>query len=199
MISKQIHQFPKNSWCIRRLFWMPAELVLHPPPANPCEQSCHKSFWKLSPLFPSAAPPKEGNKSYYSSSFLHEQDFFQSNSVGNSTAVTAADRNTITQMDQNPKGPKTSTRKLCKWTPTQIIPKKLLHPESIASFTHSNSKIAGQRKPFFMHPELPVFTYSNSKIAEQNKVIFLQLLWFWFIPVIFGSCWRGKAFALDPT
>jgi hypothetical protein len=47
---------------------------------------------------------------------------------------------------------------------------------------------------------LPVFTYSNSKIAEQNKVIFLlQLLWFWFIPVILGSCWRGKGFALDPT
>lgn len=84
----------------------------------------------LSSLSPSAAPPKEGNKSYYSSSFLHEQDFFQSNSVGNSTAITAADRNTITQMDQNPKGPKTSTRKLCKWTPTQVIPKKLLHPES---------------------------------------------------------------------
>jgi hypothetical protein len=33
-------------------------------------------------------------------------------------------------MDQNPKGPKTSTRKLCKESPTQIIPKKLLHPES---------------------------------------------------------------------
>jgi hypothetical protein len=50
-----------------------------------------------------------------------------------------------------------------------------------------------------MHPELPVLTYSNSKIAEQNKFIFLQLLWFWFIPVILGSCWRGKGFALDPT
>jgi hypothetical protein len=43
--------------------------------------------------------------------------------------------------------------------------------------THSNSKIAGQRKPFFMHPKLPSFTYSISKIAGEKEVIFLQLLW----------------------
>jgi hypothetical protein len=35
--------------------------------------------------------------------FFMSRTFFQSNSVGNSTA---ADRNTVTQMDQNPKGPK---------------------------------------------------------------------------------------------